>query len=84
MKTDHVKKIKELNAKIVKLEAENKELRVIAERTKESEMNLANKLESTQNKLKSADAKITVFANKYLALNNSIKHLCQANDNTIV
>ena len=68
-----------LKTKIKQLEPENKELRAIAdskaELVKENEM-LRKKYAQTFN---SAE----IFKNKYLALNNSIKYLCQANDNTL-
>ena len=82
-KSKQQKQIESLKVKVQQLETENKELRVIAERTKESEMNLANKVEKLNKTSKKLYENAEVFKNKYIALNNSIKYLCQANDNTI-
>lgn len=67
-----------LKNKVKQLEQENKELRVIAD----SKVDLQKKYENLSKKHSFAIDTAELFKNKYLALNNSIKYLCQANDNT--
>ena len=68
-----------LKNKIKQLELENKELRAIAD-SKEKYQKL---YEDVNIDYKNAINSAEIFKNKYLALNNSIKYLCQANDNTL-
>lgn len=67
-----------LKTKIKQLEHENKELRAIAD----SKAEYQKMYDAINHKYKNAIDTAELFKNKYLALNNSIKYLCQANDNT--
>lgn len=68
-----------LKTKIKQLEYENKELRAIAD----SKVKYQKLYEEANIDYKKAINTAELFKNKYLALNNSIKYLCQANDNTL-
>lgn len=68
-----------LKNKIKQLEHENKELRAIAD----SKVKYQKLYEEANIDYKKAINTAELFKNKYLALNNSIKYLCQANDNTL-
>lgn len=67
-----------LKTKIKQLEHENKELRSIADSKAELQKKYETLLKDHSFVIDTAE----LFKNKYLALNNSIKFLCQANDNT--
>lgn len=68
-----------LKTKIKQLEHENKELLAIAD----SKADLVKENEMLRRKHAEMCNSAEIFKNKYLALNNSIKYLCQANDNTL-
>ena len=65
--------------KIKQLEYENKELRSVAD-SKES---LSKEYNKIANKYAAMYNSAEIFKNKYLALNNAIKHLTVANDHTL-
>jgi len=72
-------KVQQLETEKQKLERANKELISIAD----SKSELVKEYNKLNERYKLSESSAEVFKEKYLALNNSIKYLCKANDNTL-